>query len=228
VSDPDETVGDGNGRTTGDRTGSAPEDDPTGPPPGATGTGDDRWRAGGRGPVITTGDTTVIARTSVRVVVPIVILTSVSLLFQGHILPGGGFIGGVLTATAFALVYIVYGLDYVREGLLKVGVERTADAGPEARSGAYRTTFAAGLGLAAGSGLVPLGLALVPAGTGIPVLGGVLDGSSLPFLTQAVFFLEHLPLYGEFEVASAFAFDLGVYLVVVGGLLTILREVGEE
>ncbi|PSQ15974.1 sodium:proton antiporter [Halobacteriales archaeon QS_8_69_26] len=159
--------------------------------------------------MLTTGDTTVIARTSARVVVPIVLLTSLSLLFQGHILPGGGFIGGVLTATAFALVYIVYGLDYVRNALLDVPATRVETADPEERSGPYRTTFAVGLGIAAGSGLVAVFL-------------------GYPFLTQAVYFFEGLPLYGDFEVASAFAFDLGVYLVVVGGLLTILREVGEE
>lgn len=171
--------------------------------------GDDD-RIGERGgAVLTTGDTTVIARTSARVVVPIILMTSLSLLFQGHILPGGGFIGGVLTAIAFALVYIVFGLDYVRNSLLGVPATRVEVADPEERSGSYRMTFAVGLGLAAGSGLVPVFL-------------------GFPFLTQGVAFVEHLPLYGDFEVASAFAFDLGVYLVVVGGLLTILREVGEE
>jgi multicomponent Na+:H+ antiporter subunit B len=51
------------------------------------------------------------------------------------------------------------------------------------------------------------------------------------FLTQAVYiFAEPLPvpLYHDFEVASALAFDVGVYFVVVGGLLTIVRKVGEE
>jgi multicomponent Na+:H+ antiporter subunit B len=38
----------------------------------------------------------------------------------------------------------------------------------------------------------------------------------------------HLPLYGVIEVASALAFDLGVYAVVVGALLTILSVVGAE
>jgi multicomponent Na+:H+ antiporter subunit B len=43
-----------------------------------------------------------------------------------------------------------------------------------------------------------------------------------------VLFLEHLPLYGDFEVASALAFDFGVYFVVVGALLAIIGEVGAE
>ena len=56
----------------------------------------------------------------------------------------------------------------------------------------------------------------------MPILFG------FPFLTQGVLFLEHVPLYEDFEVASALAFDLGVYFAVVGGLLTILEEVGRE
>jgi multicomponent K+:H+ antiporter subunit A len=36
----------------------------------------------------------------------------------------------------------------------------------------------------------------------------------------------NLPLVGEFELASAMAFDLGVYLVVVGATLLILINLG--
>jgi multicomponent Na+:H+ antiporter subunit B len=49
-----------------------------------------------------------------------------------------------------------------------------------------------------------------------------------PFLTQGVAFVEPLPVYHELEVASALAFDLGVYAVVVGALLTITAVVGGE
>jgi multicomponent Na+:H+ antiporter subunit B len=41
-------------------------------------------------------------------------------------------------------------------------------------------------------------------------------------------FVEPVPVYGEIEIASALAFDLGVYFVVVGALLTILAVVGAE
>ena len=147
------------------------------------------------------GDTTVIAQTVVRTVVPIIVVVALALFFQGHNLPGGGFIGGVLTSTAFLLVYIVFGLEYFREELLeKPDFDSTA---------AYRWLFSGGLALALLSGLVPI------------LLG-------YPFLTQAVLFLEGVPLYHEFEIASALAFDLGVYFVVVGGLLTVLAEVGSE
>jgi multicomponent K+:H+ antiporter subunit A len=46
-----------------------------------------------------------------------------------------------------------------------------------------------------------------------------------PFLTSA-FTHVHGPLVGEFELASAMAFDLGVYLVVVGATLLILIHLG--
>jgi len=46
-----------------------------------------------------------------------------------------------------------------------------------------------------------------------------------PFLTSAFGHFE-LPLVGEFELASALAFDLGVYLVVVGATLLILINLG--
>jgi multicomponent Na+:H+ antiporter subunit B len=149
--------------------------------------------------------TTVIARTVTRLVVPIVLVTAVALLLQGHNYPGGGFIGGVLTAVGFVLIYIIFGLEDVSSDVLRM--RPTEDEhGP---IGAYRRLFGLGLALAFVSGLVP-----------------ILFGYE--FLTQAVFFLEHVPLYGEFEIASAFAFDLGVYFTVVGALLTIAAEVGKQ
>ncbi|NCA70356.1 MAG: monovalent cation/H+ antiporter subunit A [Sphingobacteriia bacterium] len=46
-----------------------------------------------------------------------------------------------------------------------------------------------------------------------------------PFLTST-FTHVHWPIIGEFELASAIAFDLGVYLVVVGATLLILVHLG--
>ncbi|MFB6201583.1 MAG: MnhB domain-containing protein [Halorhabdus sp.] len=145
-----------------------------------------------------------MVRTVVRIVVPLILLTAIALLLQGHNLPGGGFIGGVLTATAFVVVYIIFGLDYLQT---QIFARRNAEG--EGMVGSYRWLFSIGLALAATSGLVPL----------------LFD---LPFLTQAVLFVEGIPLYGELEVASAFAFDLGVYFTVVGALLTIIEEMGAE
>ena len=163
--------------------------------------------AGSAGRAHTYGhQTTVIARTVVRVTVPIILLTAVSLVLQGHNQPGGGFIGAVLTATAFVLVYVVFGLEFLQSDLLDLPTDADEFHGVV---GVYRTVFGVGLAVAFASGLAPM------------LVG-------LPFLTQGVLFLEHLPLYGELEVASALAFDVGVYLAVVGGLLTVIGEVGSE
>ena len=149
--------------------------------------------------------TTVIARTAVRLVVPITLVTAIALMLQGHNLPGGGFIAGVLTAAAISLVYVVFGLQELSTML---GVERTGPFG-HAPIAYYRVVFGLGLALAAGSGLVPIAF-------------------GEPFLAQDYWVLHGVPLYGEVEIASALAFDLGVYLTVVGGLLTIVAVVGTE
>jgi multicomponent Na+:H+ antiporter subunit B len=151
---------------------------------------------------------TVIAETITRTVVPLIAITAIALLLQGHNLPGGGFIAGVLTTTAFALLYIVYGIDSVRHDLIDGGGEAFLPVldGPV---GEYVRAFAVGLAIA------------VAAGVGSMLLG-------VPFLTQGVVFLEHVPVYEELEIASALAFDIGVYFVVVGALLTVLAVVGRE
>lgn len=152
-------------------------------------------------------ETTVIARTIVRLVVPLILVTSIALLLQGHNRPGGGFIGGTLTATALALVYVVFGLEFLQTTLFGLSDGETAEL--HRPIGVYRTMFGGGLAVAVLSGLVPIAV-------------------GFPFLTQGVLFLEHLPIYGELEVASALAFDLGVYLTVVGAVATVVAEVGTE
>jgi len=64
----------------------------------------------------------------------------------------------------------------------------------------------AGLAIATGTGLVAMGL-------------------GYPFLTSTFTHL-HWPVVGEFEVASAMAFDFGVFLVVVGATMLILVQLG--
>ncbi|MFB6179357.1 MAG: MnhB domain-containing protein [Halorientalis sp.] len=157
---------------------------------------------------MTSREPTVIAKTVTRTVIPLILLTSIALLLQGHNNPGGGFIAGVLTTTAFALTFIIYGLEYIRTDLL-ARPERSTDALTEVLSYDFGVVFGTGLAISAGGGMVAMAL-------------------GYPFLTQTVVFVEHLPIYHEIEFASAFVFDLGVYFVVVGGLLTILAVVGQE
>jgi multicomponent Na+:H+ antiporter subunit A len=52
---------------------------------------------------------------SVRIVFPVVMLTSLWLLFAGHNQPGGGFVGGLLAGAAITLRFIAGGVDEVRD-----------------------------------------------------------------------------------------------------------------
>ncbi|MEF8812598.1 MAG: MnhB domain-containing protein [Halovenus sp.] len=152
--------------------------------------------------------TTVIMRTTARVVVPIILVVAISLFVQGHNLPGGGFIGGVLTVAAFGLVYVAYNLDYLEVGVLDRDVGDEGHIGDHRTVTTYRRLFVFGLALTVASGLAAL------------VVGQA-------FLSQA-FTDVHLPLFGDVELASALVFDLGIFCVVVGGLLTIFSVVGAE
>lgn len=55
----------------------------------------------------------VIVDTTVRLVFDAALVLSVYLLFAGHNQPGGGFVGGLVAAAAFALRYISGGLEEV-------------------------------------------------------------------------------------------------------------------
>ncbi|NIC00279.1 MnhB domain-containing protein [Halobacterium sp. R2-5] len=153
--------------------------------------------------------TTTIMRTTARVVVPVVLVLSISLFLQGHNLPGGGFIGGVLAVAAFVLIYVAYDLDYLESGVLDRDVEPTTSIFEHRTVVAYRRALLLGLVIVLGSGIA-----------------GTLVGE--PFLTQDYVHLEGVPIYHEVELASALVFDLGVFLVVVGSLLTIVSVVSSE
>lgn len=56
--------------------------------------------------------------------------------------------------------------------------------------------------------------------------GLVAMGMGYPFLTSAFSHI-HWPIVGEFEIASAIAFDLGVFLVVVGATVMSLVQLGK-
>ncbi len=67
---------------------------------------------------------------------------------------------------------------------------------------------------------------LVAWGLGVAAITGLASGLfGAPFLTSTHGHL-HWPVVGDFELASAMAFDLGVFLVVVGASLMILLNLG--
>ena len=59
-----------------------------------------------------------IFRTAARLLMPLLLLFSVFLLLRGHNQPGGGFVGGLVAAAAFALYGIAFGVQRARQALL--------------------------------------------------------------------------------------------------------------
>lgn len=137
--------------------------------------------------------TSLVLRTTVRFLLPLLLMFSMFLLLRGHNEPGGGFVGGLMAAAAFALYSIAYGSTAARAVL---SIEP-------------RLLIALGLLTALISGL-------------ISAAGGQ------PFLTAQ---WSHLTLPGlpKIDIGTPILFDLGVYLAVVGTVLTIafaLEEAG--
>ena len=61
--------------------------------------------------------TSPIFRTGARLLMPLLLLFSVFLLLRGHNQPGGGFVGGLVAAAAFALYAIAFGVSRARRAL---------------------------------------------------------------------------------------------------------------
>ena len=61
----------------------------------------------------------VILITATRYLVPMLLLLSAFLLFRGHNLPGGGFIGGLVAAATFILHSLAFGVEDTRR-LLRI------------------------------------------------------------------------------------------------------------
>ena len=58
-----------------------------------------------------------ILSTATRYLLPLLLLFSIFLLLRGHYEPGGGFVGGLVAAAAFALNAIAFGVPRTREVL---------------------------------------------------------------------------------------------------------------
>lgn len=143
---------------------------------------------------------TVIARQTTKAVVPLMLLVSFNFFLQGHNLPGGGFIAGVMTAAAIALLYIIFNFEGIKSLRGKEGSYSLVEE--------YTMLSEVGLIFAAGTGLIAFEL-------------------GLRFLDHRKGLL-HIPLVGEIHWTTAMLFDLGVYLVVVGAALIIVEVLGRE
>jgi len=100
-----------------------------------------------------------ILRTASRYLMVLLVLLSVFILFRGHNEPGGGFVGGLLIAGAFALYALAYEAQAARR-LLRFDP---------------RTIIGVGLVTAAGSGLAAMW-------HGQPFLTGLWLPYPIPFL----------------------------------------------
>lgn len=125
-----------------------------------------------------------VLRTVARIASPLTVLMSIQVFFQGHNLPGGGFIAGVLGAAAGAIYLLGFGLE-------------------KARRVTWWKFSIVGLAIAIGNGV-----------------WSMFDGR--PFMDYVMWepFGLHIP-------TSTF-FDVGVYLIVFGTLMTIFVELGQE
>jgi multicomponent Na+:H+ antiporter subunit B len=123
---------------------------------------------------------------------PVFLLFSVFLLFRGHNLPGGGFVGGLVAASGFTLYALAQGPEAVRKALRL----------------SLKSLVGIGLLLAVLSGMIAVGA------------GGA-------FLTGLWTYLR-VGQEIDLHLGTPLIFDIGVFFVVFGTVLTIVLAQAEE
>jgi multicomponent Na+:H+ antiporter subunit B len=134
----------------------------------------------------------VILRVSAQILKPVFLIFSIFLLLRGHNAPGGGFVGGLVAASAFVLQMIAF------------------DSAEARRHLRFEPSAFLGLGLlcALSSGLLAF-------------------FQAKPFLT-GLWVKIQLPVFGVLKLGTPALFDLGVYLVVLGGVMLIFLPLKDE
>lgn|SRR5690554_1186665 len=134
---------------------------------------------------------TIILHTAALLLLPLQLLFSIFLLLRGHDEPGGGFIAGLVGASAFVLYLFTHGVNATFR-LIRV----------------------------APHDLMGIGL-LMGVTSALPAL---LVGE--PIFT-AQWFSFFLGEETEIKLSTVLLFDIGVYLVVLGSILTIVISLTE-
>ncbi len=136
----------------------------------------------------------IIVTAGARILVALLLVFSVFMLLRGHNLPGGGFIGGLLGATAFIVYAIACGTAEARKALR----------------------------------VSPEGLAMV--GLGVALLAGLISAlTGDPFFTGQWYWVGGDSYEtAAFSINSVLVFDVGVYMVVFGGILSLILMLEEE
>ncbi|MDO9465702.1 MAG: MnhB domain-containing protein, partial [Thiobacillus sp.] len=172
-----------------------------------------------------------IMATLTRILLPLALLVAVFILLRGHNQPGGGFIAGLITSVALIVQYLANGAVWTHQRMRASPPHPNPDEATNHSTKPASGQVAgyppqAGEGANAGSTPIYDSHPLVAWGLGIATLTGLASWLfGYPFLTST-FGHMHWPIVGEFELASAMAFDLGVFLVVVGATLMILVNLG--
>ncbi|MFT4109379.1 Na+/H+ antiporter subunit A [Propionicimonas sp.] len=138
-----------------------------------------------------------------RLLFPVMIVVSVYLLVAGHNLPGGGFAGGLVAGTALLVRYLAGGGQELDEAM-------PVPAGVLIGSGLVLSVLTAISPLAFG------GVIFQSYEVHLHVPGW--DALATPWGTWT--------LLGDIHLVSSTAFDIGVYLVVLGMMLDLGRSLG--
>ncbi|MFA0811661.1 Na+/H+ antiporter subunit B [Microbulbifer epialgicus] len=133
-----------------------------------------------------------VLQTATRVLVALILVFSVYMLLRGHNYPGGGFIAGLIAASAFALFAMAWGIEAAQRAL-------RVPPGNLAASG---------------------------------VLIAALSGMLAVFSGEAPFSAQWLQLTGNknsggIGISNVLIFDVGVYLAVLGAVLTLIFALEE-
>ncbi|MCO1335432.1 Na+/H+ antiporter subunit B [Microbulbifer sp. OS29] len=134
----------------------------------------------------------IILQTATRVLVALILVFSVYMLLRGHNYPGGGFIAGLIAASAFALFAMAWGMEAAQSALR-----------------------------------IPPGNLAV---SGVALAG--LSGLMAIFYGDGPFSGQWLTLIGAKEedgivISNVLFFDIGVYLTVLGAVLTLIFALEE-
>lgn len=139
--------------------------------------------------------TTPILQAAARFLIALMLLFSLYVLLRGHNEPGGGFIGGLIAAAAFAMLALSHGVKTARATL------------------PLEPVLIAMLGVAAAllAGLISLLFGAPPFSGLWLILGsdGGEKGSGVP-------------------ISTVLLFDIGVWMVVLGGVLALIFELEED
>ena len=148
-------------------------------------------------------DRSLVFEVVTRLLFGILMVASVYLLLAGHNWPGGGFAGGLVAGLALVVRYLAAG-------------PKELDAAAPMDAGRLL-----GLGL-----FVAVGSAIAPAFFGGRIFQSFDVSFHLPWLEAVPTPWGTLDLFGGFHLVSSTVFDVGVYLVVIGMLLDLVRSLG--